>query len=110
MKKGEIWLVDFDPALGGEYQKVRPALIIQSEKVSSPLQTVMPISSQLKNQKPHDILVKKETKNRLFSDSIIKTFQIASFDKKRFIHFIGTMDSSTMGKVDDYLRLHFQLT
>jgi len=30
MKNGEIWLVDFDPSFGHEHQKVRPALVIES--------------------------------------------------------------------------------
>ena len=31
-KRGQIWLVNFDPSSGHEYQKVRPALIVQNDE------------------------------------------------------------------------------
>jgi mRNA interferase MazF len=30
-KRGEIWLVDFEPTIGSEIKKIRPALVISSE-------------------------------------------------------------------------------
>lgn len=49
MKNGEIWLVNFDPSFGHEYQKVRPALVIESDFYIplGNLITVLPISSQI---------------------------------------------------------------
>lgn len=32
MQQGEIWIVEFDPSVGHEYQKTRPAIIITSNK------------------------------------------------------------------------------
>ena len=42
---GHIYLVDFDPSVGREYQKMRPALVIQSDAVTkhSDLVTVVPV-------------------------------------------------------------------
>ena len=31
--RGEVWLVDFDPAVGAEIQKVRPALVISLDSI-----------------------------------------------------------------------------
>lgn len=31
MKRGEIWWVCFDPALGSEIRKVRPAVILSND-------------------------------------------------------------------------------
>jgi mRNA interferase MazF len=48
MLRGEVWWVDFDPSVGGEIQKVRPAVIVSSDasnRVLNRLQ-VVPISSQ----------------------------------------------------------------
>ena len=71
---GQIWLVNFDPSFGHEYKKVRPALIIQNNEYieSSDLLTVIPISSQLTNQTELDILLRKDAKNRLMTDSLLK--------------------------------------
>ncbi len=98
---GQIWLVNFDPSFGHEYKKVRPALIIQSDKYieSSNLLTVIPISSQTTKQTALDILLPRDSRNRLMTDSLIKTKQISSFDKRRFIKLIGTVNKETMDKV-----------
>lgn len=107
MKKGEIYLLNFDPSVGHEYKKVRPALVIQSGAIESSLVTVMPLSSQLKSELPKDLLIKKDSKNRLFEDSILKVSHISSFDKARCIHFIGKLDSENLRQVDKYLKTHF---
>ena len=32
-KRGEIWLVNFDPAVGGEIRKLRPAVVISLDTI-----------------------------------------------------------------------------
>ena len=98
---GQIWLVNFDPSFGHEYKKVRPALIIQNNNYieSSDLLTVIPISSQTTKQTELDILLRKDTQNRLMTDSLLKTKQISSFYKRRFIKLVGFANEETMKKV-----------
>jgi mRNA interferase MazF len=31
MKRGEVWWVNFDPSIGGEIQKQRPAIIVSND-------------------------------------------------------------------------------
>ncbi len=102
----QIWLVNFDPSYGHEYKKIRPALIIQNNKYieSSNLLTVIPISSQIKKQTELDVLLRKDSNNRLMTDSMIKTKQISSFDKRRFIKLIGTIDEEIMGSIIQSLK------
>lgn len=106
---GDIYLANFDPSTGKEYRKVRPALVIQGERVSqkSPYVTVMPISSRIETFDVSDIFIEKDAKNRLVRDSVIRVHQISSFDKRRFIHFIGSAGSPVVRKVRGYLRRHF---
>ncbi len=48
--RGEIWLVDFDPAVGAEIQKMRPALVVSVDSVGRlPLRIVVPLT----DWKPH---------------------------------------------------------
>ena len=109
MNKGEIYLVNFDPSTGNEFKKVRPAIVLQSEKISSSLLTIMPISSQLQKRGLSDIEINKTKENRLFLDSVIKVKQISSFDKNRFIHFIGHVNEKIIKEIDNYLMRHFGL-
>jgi len=106
-QRGQIWLVNFDPSFGHEYQKVRPALIIQDEKyiTSSLLLTVIPISSQTSKFTELDISLKKDLMNRLMKDSLLKIKQISSFDKRRFIKLIGVVNHQVFEQIDKNLQL-----
>jgi len=45
MFKGEIWLASFDPSLGAEIQKTRPAIIVSSSTLGTlPLRVVVPLT------------------------------------------------------------------
>jgi len=68
-EQGQIWLVNFDPSFGHEYKKVRPALIIaHSDYIDTgSLLTVIPISSQTIKKMKLDVLLKKDSQNRLMS-------------------------------------------
>lgn len=91
----QIWLLNFDPSFGHEYKKVRPALIIGESKYiqSGNLITVIPLSSKTEKTTELDVYLPKSVNNRLMKDSLIKTRQISSFDKKRFIKYIGECDN-----------------
>jgi mRNA interferase MazF len=104
-----IYLVNFDPSIGKEYQKVRPALVIQSNTIASELVPVMPISSKTEKRTADDIPLSKDNLNRLLHESLLKVRQISSFDKRRFIHRIGEADEKAMNAVANYLRKHFKL-
>ncbi len=44
--KGDIWLIDLDPTKGAEIQKIRPAVIINSDSIGKlPLRIIVPIST-----------------------------------------------------------------
>ena len=61
------------------------------------------------NKHRDDIIVKRDTKNRLYKDSLIKVHHVISFDKTRFIHKIGDIQSAVMIEVQKYLKQHFDL-
>ncbi|MFH0800724.1 MAG: type II toxin-antitoxin system PemK/MazF family toxin [Pseudomonadota bacterium] len=109
MQFGEIWFVNFEPSVGHEYQKKRPAVIIQSDRQlkCSALVTVMPLTSQIDKPRRDDILVRKNSHNNLFADSTIRVHVIASFDKSRFMKRIGRMDDDIMNRIKEYLKMHF---
>jgi mRNA interferase MazF len=106
-QRGQIWLVNFEPSFGHEYQKIRPALIVQHDNYidSGNLLTVIPISSQITNPSELDILIKANSHTRLMKDSLLKTKHISSFDRRRFIKFIGIADKETMENMDKHLQL-----
>lgn len=106
---GDIYYADCDPSTGHEYQGERPVLVVQenSTSVDSPVVTIMPMTSQLHQLSPSDVIVGKNNKNRLELDSAIKVQHIYSFDKRRFRFRIGQADSPVIRQVRGYLRRHF---
>lgn len=63
------------------------------------LVTSLPISSQIHKSTILDVLVHKDSSNRLMSDSLVKTRQISSFDRRRFIKRIGFCQSVIMQQI-----------
>lgn len=107
MKQGEIWFVEFT-GIGSEYQKARPAVIIESDhqlKVTSVI-TVVPFTKQ---QKKHsdDISVAKSQTNNLLYDSLIKVHQIQTFDQSRFKNKVGILENEILEQIKHYLKKHF---
>ncbi|MFA4874408.1 MAG: type II toxin-antitoxin system PemK/MazF family toxin [bacterium] len=111
LQYGHIYLVDFEPSVGHEYQKKRPAVIIEADKGlrQSSLVTIMPLTSQMEKAHQDDIAVRKNVHNRLFVDSVVKVHVITSFDRSRFIKRIGKMDDNVMGSIKAYLKKHFDI-
>jgi mRNA interferase MazF len=110
-RRGEVYLVDFDPTRGAEIKKTRPALIIQNDVSNrhSPITIVAAITSKF-DQKlyPTEVLV-KAAEGGLSTDSVALLNQIRSIDKKRLIKRLGALKSKTMLQVEDALRISLEL-
>ena len=59
MKRGEVYWVRFDPAVGGEIQKTRPAVIVSNDQTNKYLNRVqvVPITSQTDKLYPSEALI-----------------------------------------------------
>lgn len=111
LKQGDICLFNFNPSVGHEFQGKRPALVVESDEqiLKSNLVTVMPLTSNLDNCLPDDILVARDSVNRLIADSVIKVYSIISLDYARLVNKIGSLDAERLGEVKSYLKKHFSL-
>jgi mRNA interferase MazF len=109
-RRGEIYLVAFDPTVGHEIQKTRPAVIIQNNVSNqySPISIVAAISSQF-GDPPHPREVVIRTKSGLSKPSAVILNQIRSVDRKRLIKRLGVVDAATMRKVDEALTISLGL-
>ena len=106
-KRGEVYLVSFDPTLGAEIQKTRPALILQNDISNrySPITIVAALTSQFKNPAfPTDVLI-TPPEGGLKTQSAALLNQIRSIDKRRLIKLLGALSPETMSRVNDALRI-----
>lgn len=110
-KRGEIYLVDFDPTRGAEIKKTRPALVIQNDIGNrfSPITIVAAITSQIVGKVyPTEVFV-KAPEGGLTADSLVLLNQIRSIDKGRLVKRLGAIKQETMQKVEDALRISMEL-
>jgi mRNA interferase MazF len=108
-KRGEIWLVNFNPAQGSEQKGIRPALIVQNDVGNevSPVTIVAAISSVIKVY-PINVEI-KPSESGLDTNSVVKLNQIRTIDKGRLIKKLGEVSFSKMKAVDSSLMLSLGL-
>ena len=109
-KRGEVHLVSFDPALGAEIQKTRPALILQNDvgNLHSPVTIVAAITSNLRRQAPTSVLVKTPEAG-LTVDSVVLLNQIRTVDKRRLVRRLGALRAGTVKQVDQAILISLGL-
>ncbi len=110
--RGEVYLVSFDPTVGHEIQKTRPALIIQNDVGNqySPLTIVAAITSAIpKDPFPAEVIVAPTRANGLSARSAIRLDQIRTVDRQRLIRRLGAVGVETMNEVDQAVKISLGL-
>jgi mRNA interferase MazF len=102
INQGEIWMVHFEPSVGSEIQKLRPAIVVNDDRVGRfGIKIVLPITEwkEYYINYPWIIKITPNSTNGLSKDSSIECFQIKSFDTDRFETKIGQIDKSLLIQV-----------
>lgn len=110
-KRGAVYLVSFDPTLGAEIRKTRPALVLQNDVANrhSPITIVAAISSQFEEPLyPTEVLV-RPPEGGLAVDSVVLLNQIRSVDRRRLIRRLGALRPMTIQRVERALQISFGL-
>jgi mRNA interferase MazF len=110
--RGEIYLVNFDPTIGSEISKTRPALIVQNNiaNKSSPIIIIAAITSKFDDRLyPTEVLI-EPPEGGLKTTSVILLNQIRSIDRQRFIKRIGAISLEKLSEVDRAIQISFGLS
>jgi mRNA interferase MazF len=86
-QRGEVWDVDFDPQVGNEIGKVRPAVVISVVTVGKlALRVIVPITTGNSHSALHSWMVPivAQKSNGLSHDSYADAFQVKSLALERF--------------------------
>ena len=101
-RRADVYLVSFDPTLGAEIKKTRPALILQNDIANrhSPMTIVAAMTSQVDEPLyPTEVFV-KAPEGSLTVDSVVLLNQIRSIDNQRLVRRLGRLTTETMRRVD----------
>src|SRR5437879_1818110 len=91
-QRGEIWLVDFDPAIGAEIRKARPAVVMSVDSIGRlPLRIVVPITDWKSAYSVYAWFVPLPATpgNKLHKESGADAFQVKSVSENRFVSQLG---------------------
>ncbi|MGL5810409.1 MAG: type II toxin-antitoxin system PemK/MazF family toxin [Nocardioides sp.] len=115
MRRGEIRLVDLEPARGNEADKRRPAVVVSNDRANATatrlgrgVVTVVPVTSNTDRIFPFQTLL-PAVSTGLRRDSKAQAEQVRSIAVDRLGGVLGQLPPQLMTELDDALRLHLQL-
>ena len=113
IKRGEIYLLDWNPARGSEQAGRRPALVIQNDIANAvpgyPVTIVCAVSSKLKGY-PSMVRLEPSGANGLTIISEVNAAQIMTVQKDRLLNRIGVLSADDMKQVEDKLAYMLSLS
>jgi mRNA interferase MazF len=106
MKRCEVWWVNFDPSIGGEIKKRRPAVIVSNDAANRFLNRVqvIPLTSNTDRLYPSEAAVVFEGK-----ESKAMADQLATVRKERLFRRAGALSQEDMHKVEEAIKIQLDI-
>lgn len=106
MQRGEVWWVEFDPSIGSEIRKTRPAVVVSNDSANRNLSrvVVVPLTSNTGRVYPGEAVVTVGGQS-----SKAMADQIMAADKTRLKSRLGVISKVDMLAVEEAIKVHLAL-
>ena len=110
IKRGDLFLVNFDPTLGAEVRKTRPAVVVSNDinNLNSPIVSISPITSNVTRVYSFEVEIPAGM-GGMRNRSKVMVNQTRAVDKLRLIKKTGRLPEDFITLLDSALRLHYAL-
>ncbi len=107
-KRGEVWVVRFDPSVGAEIRKLRPAVVMNVDAIGRlPLRIVVPLTDWQPSfrQLPWFTPIPATPQNGLTKDSGADAFQVKSVSETRLTRRLGNITDQQADEIASAIAL-----
>ncbi|MBX7468646.1 mRNA interferase MazF9 [Streptomyces sp. CB01201] len=115
MRRGDIFMVDLEPARGSEASRIRPAVVVSNDGANQSVErngrgvvTVVPLTSNTNRVLTFQVFLSAD-ETRLPKDSKAQCEQVRAVAPERVLQRVGTVPRQRMAEIDVALRRHLAL-